>query len=122
MWIGAADMQGTFTYDKGGRPWESAPIPEALHLYECENVTGWHDEAYYCGNELHWYEGDEKYPAAWLCDACHFHIWRDYYGFDSPEVKSVFEYLDATPTLSEEIKRRLGDGEWEWRSTRAIQD
>ena len=114
--------RGILTESTIDRPWESAPIPEALHLYECVNVTGWHDEAYYWGNELHWYEGDEKYPAAWLCDSCHYHIRRDYYGFDSPEVMGLFNHLRETPTLADEIKRRFGEGKWEWRPSRAMKD
>ena len=118
-WNGAAKMQGTLPDNRNNKPWESAPVPEVEHLYECEFVGGWHDEAHYSGDELYWYEGDREYPAAWLCEGCHFHIRNKRYGFDSPEMRGLYRDLETTPTLAQEIKRRLGEGMWEWRPLQA---
>ena len=107
----------TLTYTTITRPWETAPIPEVQHLFECPNVIGWHDEAFYSGDELYWYEGDEEYPAGWLCDGCHFHIRKYHHGFDSPEMHTLYDDLNATPTLAEEIERRFGKGKWEYQSS-----
>ena len=103
-------------------PWESAPIPEAEHLYECVNVTGWHDEAFYFGNNLYWYQGDEKFPAGWMCRLCHRHIRSDQYGFDSPEAEATFSYLRTIPSLEQEIERRFGEGMWEWSPLEAMRE
>ena len=116
---GFARAKATLTNSTNERPWESAPVPDVEHLYECAIASGWHDEAYYSGDDLYWYEGEEKYPAAWMCSSCHYHIRTDRYGLDSPEANGTFPYLETIPSLAQEIERRLGEGMWEWRPLQA---
>ena len=42
---GFARAKATLTNSTNERPWESAPIPDVEHLYECAIASGWHDEA-----------------------------------------------------------------------------
>ena len=91
------------------KPWESAPLFGISDLYDCPG-KGWHDGAV-SSFTLRWYEGDDRYPANWLCEHCCFLALRLRYGRRSPDFEAAFDRLMDTPTMGEEMTRRYEYGQ-----------
>ena len=87
-------------------PWETAPIPRVL--YQCPGPgPGWHDMDF-DPIQLIWYKGDDRQPAGWSCEGCHYRALSYLFGHSSPELQGFHDELESNPNLLEELERRAG--------------
>lgn len=85
-------------------PWELRQSPRVL--YQCPG-PGWHDMDL-DPIQLIWYEGDDRQPAGWLREGCHYRALSYLFGHNSPELRGFHDKLESNLNLLEELERRPG--------------